>query len=125
MSKPMKEMIISEYQNRFGELDSAVLVEIRGMDANKNNELRGELAETCRRSRRRVDDSCVLYFFQNNFKRCNDRRLDFSFNVLYYITSCAYFLSLILDLCTQSLPRPCFSRSASTISSAPLPSECA
>ena len=45
MSKPMKEMIISEYQNRFGELDSAVLVEIRGMDANENNQLRGELAE--------------------------------------------------------------------------------
>ena len=45
MSKPMKEMIISEYQSRFGELDSAVLVEIRGMDANENNQLRGELAE--------------------------------------------------------------------------------
>jgi ribosomal protein L10 len=37
----MKEMIISEYQSRFGELDSAVLVEIRGMDANENNVLRG------------------------------------------------------------------------------------
>ena len=45
MSKPMKEMIISEYQSRFGELDSAVLVEIRGMDANENNVLRGQLAE--------------------------------------------------------------------------------
>jgi large subunit ribosomal protein L10 len=45
MSKPMKEMIISEYQNRFGELDSAVLIEIRGMDANENNQLRGQLAE--------------------------------------------------------------------------------
>jgi large subunit ribosomal protein L10 len=41
----MKEMIISEYQNRFGELDSAVLIEIRGMDANENNQLRGQLAE--------------------------------------------------------------------------------
>lgn len=44
MSKPVKEMIVSEYHRRFESVDSAVLVEIRGMDANSNNQFRGELA---------------------------------------------------------------------------------
>ena len=40
MSKPVKEMIIRDYQNRFGDLDGAVVIDIRGIDANKNNDLR-------------------------------------------------------------------------------------
>ena len=45
MSKPVKEMIVAEYTKRFEDVDSAVLVEIRGLDANDNNRLRGELAK--------------------------------------------------------------------------------
>ena len=39
MSKPVKEMIVAEYTKRFEDVDSAVLVEIRGLDANDNNRL--------------------------------------------------------------------------------------
>ena len=46
MSKPVKEMIVSDYQSRFADIDSAVVVEIRGMDANDNNAFRGELAKS-------------------------------------------------------------------------------
>ena len=45
MSKPVKEMIVAEYTKRFEDVDSAVLIEIRGLDANDNNRLRGELAK--------------------------------------------------------------------------------
>ena len=45
MSKPVKEMIVAEYNRRFEDIDSAVVVEIRGMDANDNNNLRGQLAK--------------------------------------------------------------------------------
>jgi large subunit ribosomal protein L10 len=40
MSKPIKEMIIRDYQNRFGDLEGAVVIDIRGIGANKNNDLR-------------------------------------------------------------------------------------
>ena len=46
MSKPVKEMIIADYQRRFEDIDSAVVIEIRGMDANDNNAFRGELAKS-------------------------------------------------------------------------------
>ena len=45
MSKPVKEMIMSDYQRRFGELDGALVVDIRGIKANDNNGLRLDLAE--------------------------------------------------------------------------------
>lgn len=40
MSKPIKEMIIDDYKKRFDELDGALVVDIRGMNANDNNDLR-------------------------------------------------------------------------------------
>ena len=40
MSKPVKEMIVSEYQRRFGELEGGLLIDVRGIEANDNNELR-------------------------------------------------------------------------------------
>ncbi len=40
MSKPVKEMIVADYKQRFGDIDSALVIEIRGMDANQNNEMR-------------------------------------------------------------------------------------
>ena len=45
MSKPVKEMMVTEYEKRFADIDSAVVIEIRGMDANENNSFRGELAK--------------------------------------------------------------------------------
>ena len=45
MSKPVKEMMVAEYEKRFADVDSAVVIEIRGMDANDNNSFRGELAK--------------------------------------------------------------------------------
>ncbi|MCA9289905.1 MAG: 50S ribosomal protein L10 [Phycisphaerales bacterium] len=43
MSKPVKDMITAEYANRFGDLDGALVVDIRGMPANANNEMRLDL----------------------------------------------------------------------------------
>ncbi|HRQ75154.1 MAG TPA: 50S ribosomal protein L10 [Phycisphaerales bacterium] len=40
MSKPVKEMIVSEYQKRFGDIDGALVLEIRSLPANDNNALR-------------------------------------------------------------------------------------
>jgi len=40
MSKPVKEMIAAEYIRRFEGIDGAVCVDIRGIDANRNNQLR-------------------------------------------------------------------------------------
>lgn len=40
MSKPVKEMILADYQKRFDNLDGALVVDIRGIDANENNALR-------------------------------------------------------------------------------------
>ncbi|MBX3373535.1 MAG: 50S ribosomal protein L10 [Phycisphaeraceae bacterium] len=40
MSKPVKDMIVSEYRKRFEGIDGAVVLDIRGIDANQNNGLR-------------------------------------------------------------------------------------
>ena len=40
MSKPIKDMIVRDYQNRFNDLESALVVEVRGIEANENNDLR-------------------------------------------------------------------------------------
>ena len=45
MSKPVKNLMIESYKRRFGEADSAVLIDLRGVEANANNELRGVLAQ--------------------------------------------------------------------------------
>lgn len=45
MSKPVKEMIINEYKNRFGKITGAVVIDIRGIEANKNNAFRLDLQE--------------------------------------------------------------------------------
>ena len=44
MSKPIKQMMMDDYADRFGDLD-VVLVDIRGIEANDNNAIRSELAE--------------------------------------------------------------------------------
>lgn len=43
MSKLVKDMMISDLNGRYGELDSAVWVELVGADGNTTNEFRGEL----------------------------------------------------------------------------------
>jgi large subunit ribosomal protein L10 len=43
MSKPVKDIITKEYKSRYGEQDSACLVNVVGMDAITTNRLRGEL----------------------------------------------------------------------------------
>ncbi len=45
MSKPVKNMIVAEYKRRFADIEDAVLVNIRGIDANLNNEMRLGLQE--------------------------------------------------------------------------------
>lgn len=45
MSKRIKELMVAEYQKRFADIENAVVIEIRGMDANDNNSFRGELAK--------------------------------------------------------------------------------
>ena len=40
MSRPVKNMIVQEYQRRFDGVSDALLVDIRGIPANENNELR-------------------------------------------------------------------------------------
>ena len=45
MSKPVKEMIVEEYKDRFKDLEGCCVVDIRGIDAMKNNELRNGLRE--------------------------------------------------------------------------------
>ena len=40
MSKPIKELIIDDYRKRFQELDGALVVDLRGIEANDNNDLR-------------------------------------------------------------------------------------
>lgn len=40
MSKPIKNMMVADYRRRFGDLSEALLVDIRGIGANDNNELR-------------------------------------------------------------------------------------
>lgn len=45
MSKPVKEMIIADYQKRFESLDGALVLDIRGVTANDNNSIRSGLFE--------------------------------------------------------------------------------
>jgi len=45
MSRPVKEMIVEDYKRRFAEVDNALVIDIRGIDANSNNELRLDLLE--------------------------------------------------------------------------------
>jgi large subunit ribosomal protein L10 len=45
MSKPVKDMMVAEYRRRFGELEAAVVIEIRGLDAEGTTSLRGDLRE--------------------------------------------------------------------------------
>ena len=40
MSKPIKELIVADYKKRFDNLDGALIVDIRGVDANDTNDLR-------------------------------------------------------------------------------------
>jgi large subunit ribosomal protein L10 len=44
MSKPVKELMMADYQKRFAGVDEALLIDIRGVDANENNALRLDLA---------------------------------------------------------------------------------
>ena len=44
MSKPVKNMIVKEYRNRFSGVEGAVLVEIRGLDAPATNKMRNDFA---------------------------------------------------------------------------------
>jgi large subunit ribosomal protein L10 len=43
MSKPIKELIVADYQKRFDALDGALVVDIRGMTSNETNTMRAEL----------------------------------------------------------------------------------
>lgn len=45
MSKPIKEMMIRDYQDRLGDTENAVVISIRGIEANENNRLRVGLFE--------------------------------------------------------------------------------
>lgn len=45
MSKPVKQLIVKEYRKRLEGVDSAVLVEIRGMDAHSTNRMRNDFAK--------------------------------------------------------------------------------
>lgn len=45
MSKPVKNLIASAYQDEFADLSGAVLIDIRGVASNATNELRAELAK--------------------------------------------------------------------------------
>lgn len=43
MSKFVKEMMVREYRDRFSDISQALIVDIRGIEANENNALRLEL----------------------------------------------------------------------------------
>ncbi len=45
MSKPVKEMILAEYHRRFQDVADALLIDVRGIDANDNNTLRMDLGK--------------------------------------------------------------------------------
>lgn len=45
MSKPVKNLIIKHYKDRFANVDDVVLVDIRGVASNDNNKLRHTLAQ--------------------------------------------------------------------------------
>jgi large subunit ribosomal protein L10 len=40
MSKQVKELMVDDYRNRFADVDGALVVDIRGIEANENNSLR-------------------------------------------------------------------------------------
>ncbi len=44
MSKPVKELMIADYRRRFDDVENALLIDIRGIDANQNNVFRIDLA---------------------------------------------------------------------------------
>ena len=43
MSKLIKDMIVTEYRRRFDDITDALIIDIRGIDANENNKLRVDL----------------------------------------------------------------------------------
>tara|TARA_X000000368_G_C22744114_1_gene585247 strand:+ start:162 stop:707 length:546 start_codon:yes stop_codon:yes gene_type:complete len=43
MSKLIKNMIVSDYRRRFDEVNNALIIDIRGIEANENNDLRVDL----------------------------------------------------------------------------------
>ena len=45
MSKPIKDLLVKAYRDRFGDLEGAVLIDIRGVAANDNNALRAALSQ--------------------------------------------------------------------------------
>lgn len=45
MSKPMKKIMIRDYKSRIGDIDDAMLISLRGVSANNNNEFRSELVK--------------------------------------------------------------------------------
>ena len=45
MSKPIKQLILAAYTERFKDVDNALLIDIRGIGANENNTLRLGLAK--------------------------------------------------------------------------------
>ncbi len=46
MSKPVKEMIVNDYRKRFDGVKNALMIDIRGIEANTNNELRIDLSKS-------------------------------------------------------------------------------
>ena len=46
MSKPVKEMIVADYRKRFEGIKNALMIDIRGVEANSNNELRIDLSKS-------------------------------------------------------------------------------
>jgi large subunit ribosomal protein L10 len=45
MSKPVKNMIIEDYKDRFGDTQDALVIGLRGIESNDTNEIRTGLAE--------------------------------------------------------------------------------
>ena len=45
MSKPIKTLITNAYKDQFGDLEGAVVIDIRGVASNNNNQLRATLAK--------------------------------------------------------------------------------
>ncbi|MBM4106555.1 MAG: 50S ribosomal protein L10 [Phycisphaerae bacterium] len=49
MSKPVKDLVVAEYRRRFGGVEGAVVVQIRGLDALGTAKLRGDLRKKAMR----------------------------------------------------------------------------
>ncbi|GJM18377.1 MAG: 50S ribosomal protein L10 [Phycisphaeraceae bacterium] len=43
MSKAVKDMLVEDYRERFGDVDDALVISLRGIDANANNAIRSGL----------------------------------------------------------------------------------